>query len=249
MSRSVKLALGLLFAVPISAAGQAIGPGFELERSGRYAEAASTYMTTIRADPVNVPALLGLERTLYVLNRMPELLPLVQRARERSPENPALRSLEVRVYAALNEPDSLETVVMRWAATNPRSEVPYAHAIIDDCFSFMQGVPQIDIASADFQFQRGRYSVHYLVTIILLILAVLMKVNEPWGNDESLCIDDCATVQRIAGDRFDRSCRDTHITDRIKARLGIDHTSIHNHDVVGLFCGRERKGRSGECDQ
>jgi len=125
MSPSVKLALGLLFAVPISAAGQAIGPGFELERSGRYAEAASTYMTTIRADPVNVPALLGLERTLYVLNRMPELLPLVQRARERSPENPALRSLEVRVYAALNEPDSLETVVMRWAATNPRSDVPY----------------------------------------------------------------------------------------------------------------------------
>ena len=57
MSPSVKLALGLLFAVPISAAGQAIGPGFELERSGRYAEAASTYMTTIRADPVNVPAL------------------------------------------------------------------------------------------------------------------------------------------------------------------------------------------------
>ena len=125
MSPSVKLALGLLFAVPISAAGQAIGPGFELERSGRYAEAASTYMTTIRADPVNVPALLGLERTLYVLNRMPELLPLVQRARERSPENPALRSLEVRVYAALNEPDFLETVVMRWAATNPRSDVPY----------------------------------------------------------------------------------------------------------------------------
>ena len=125
MSPSVKLALGLLFAVPISAAGQAIGPGFELERSGRYAEAASTYMTTIRADPVNVPALLGLERTLYVLNRMPELLPLVQHARERSPENPALRSLEVRVYAALNEPDSLEAVVMRWAATNPRSDVPY----------------------------------------------------------------------------------------------------------------------------
>jgi hypothetical protein len=125
MSRSVKLALGLLVAVPITAAAQAIGPGFELERSGRYAEAASTYLTTVRADPVNVPALLGLERTLFVLNRMPELLPLVQRARERSPENAAIRSLEVRVYAALNEPDSLAAVVNRWAATNPRSEVPY----------------------------------------------------------------------------------------------------------------------------
>lgn len=107
------------------ARGQAISPGFELERSGRYAEAASMYLTTVRADPVNVPALLGLERTLFVLNRMPELLPLVQHARARTPENAALRSLEVRVYAALNEPDSLEAVVSRWAATNPRSEVPY----------------------------------------------------------------------------------------------------------------------------
>jgi len=83
------------------------------------------YMTTVRADPMNVPALLGLERTLFVLNRMPELLPLVQRARARAPENPALRSLEVRVYAALNQPDSLEAVVRRWAATTPQSEVPY----------------------------------------------------------------------------------------------------------------------------
>jgi len=125
MSRSARLALGLLLAAPLSAGAQAISPGFELERSGRYAEAASTYLTTLRADPVNVPALLGLERTLFVLNRMPELLPFVQRARERSPENAALRSLEVRVYAALNEPDSLEAVVARWAATSPRSEVPY----------------------------------------------------------------------------------------------------------------------------
>src|SRR3989442_1648236 len=58
------------------ARGQAIGPGFELERAGRYADAASVYFTTIRSDPTNIPALLGLERTLFVLNRMPELLPL-----------------------------------------------------------------------------------------------------------------------------------------------------------------------------
>jgi tetratricopeptide (TPR) repeat protein len=128
MSRSAKLALWIMLAsvaVPGGAAAQAISPGFELERSGRYADAASMYMTTVRADPMNVPALLGLERTLFVLNRMPELLPLVQRARARAPENPALRSLEVRVYAALNQPDSLEAVVRRWAATMPQSEVPY----------------------------------------------------------------------------------------------------------------------------
>src|SRR5213083_3809399 len=125
MTRSIKLALGLIVALPALAQAQAIGPGFELERSGRYADAASVYLTTVRGDPTNLPALLGLERTLFVLNRMPELLPLVQNARGRLPESAALRSLELRVYAALNQLDSLETIARRWAATAPQSEQPY----------------------------------------------------------------------------------------------------------------------------
>jgi tetratricopeptide (TPR) repeat protein len=83
------------------------------------------YFTTVRSDPTNLPALLGLERTLFVLNRMSELLPPVQRARARLPENAALRSLELRVYAALNQPDSLEAIALRWAASAPGSEAPY----------------------------------------------------------------------------------------------------------------------------
>src|SRR6266850_7685839 len=125
MKRSTRVALGLAMALSAQASAQAIGPGFELERSGRYADAASMYLTTVRADPTSLPALLGLERTLFVLNRMPELLPLVQRARARLPENMALRSLELRVYAALNEPDSLEAIARRWAASAPGSEAPY----------------------------------------------------------------------------------------------------------------------------
>src|SRR5213593_1444076 len=125
MNRSVKLAIGLLIAAPVLAEAQAIGPGFELERAGRYADAATSYFTTLRSDPTNVPALLGLERTLFVLNRMPELLPLVQNARARLPDSVALRSLELRVYAALNQLDSLETNARRWAAAVPQSEQPY----------------------------------------------------------------------------------------------------------------------------
>src|SRR5437867_12123960 len=125
MSRSIKLALGLFVALPALAQAQAIGPCFELERSGRYADAASIYFTTVRSDPTNIPALLGLERTLFVLNRISELLPLVQNARARQPDSPALRSLELRVYAALNEPDSLEAIARRWAASVPQSETPY----------------------------------------------------------------------------------------------------------------------------
>jgi len=125
MRRSLSVAVALLVALPALTRGQAIGPGFELERAGKYADAANIYFTTVRNDPVNVPALLGLERVLFVLNRMPELLPFVQRARARSPESVALRSLEVRVYADVNQPDSLEAVVQRWAAAAPRSEAPY----------------------------------------------------------------------------------------------------------------------------
>jgi tetratricopeptide (TPR) repeat protein len=125
MKRSTRLALGLLALVPALARGQAIGPGFELERSGRYGDAATVYFTTVRGDPTNLAALLGLERTLYILNRMPELLPLVQNARARLPESAALRSLELRVYAALNQLDSLEAIARRWAASSPQSDAPY----------------------------------------------------------------------------------------------------------------------------
>jgi len=52
----------LLPLAPISA--QAIGQGFELERAGRYDQAASVYFATLRAEPANVSALLGLERVL-----------------------------------------------------------------------------------------------------------------------------------------------------------------------------------------
>jgi len=125
MKTSLKLAFLLLIAAPLLARAQALSPGFELERTGRYADAANVYLTIVRADPINIPALLGLERVLFVLNRMPELLPLVQRARVRAPENPALRSLELRTYAALNEGDSLEAAALRWAATAPHSDAPY----------------------------------------------------------------------------------------------------------------------------
>lgn len=129
MSRSLNLALALTLAAPIAApapaSAQALGQGFELERAGRYADAATVYLTTLRADPANLPALLGLERALPPLSRLAELLPLVQRARAVAPQSGALRGLELRVYAALNEPDSLAAAARRWADAAPGSDAPY----------------------------------------------------------------------------------------------------------------------------
>jgi tetratricopeptide (TPR) repeat protein len=125
MPRSLRAGIAALAFAAAPVFGQAIGQGFELERAGRHVEAAAAYLATLRGDPANLPALLGLERVLPRLGRLPELLPLVQRARERVPESGALRGLELRVYAGLNEPDSLAVAARRWAAAAPLSETPY----------------------------------------------------------------------------------------------------------------------------
>ncbi|HYL54646.1 MAG TPA: hypothetical protein VEU73_03610 [Gemmatimonadales bacterium] len=122
MRRGLEVALVVLVS-PLSA--QAIGQGFELERAGHYDQAASIYFATLRAEPANVSALLGLERVLPPLNRLSELLPAARRATAASPANVALRGILLRTYVALNEPDSARAVALRWAAASPRDEAPY----------------------------------------------------------------------------------------------------------------------------
>ena len=54
MKTSLKLALFLLIAGPASGRAQALSPGFELERTGRYADAATVYLTIVRADAITI---------------------------------------------------------------------------------------------------------------------------------------------------------------------------------------------------
>ena len=111
--------------VPTVASAQAIGQGYELERAGQFEQAASSYFATLRADPTNLSALLGLERVLPGLNRLPELVPVAQRAAATSPGNAALRAVLLRTYVGINEPDSARAVALRWTAAEPRDEAPY----------------------------------------------------------------------------------------------------------------------------
>src|SRR6266513_736745 len=124
-SRAELAVLGLLLVPAHSARGQAIGQGFDLERAGQYQRAAIVYFTTLRAEPTNLAALLGLERVLPSLSRLPELLPAAQRAVAASPRNAALRALLLRTYVALNEPDSARALAQRWTGEQPRDEAPY----------------------------------------------------------------------------------------------------------------------------
>src|SRR5213078_2154031 len=124
-SRAELVVLGLLLVSAHGARGQAIGQGFDLERAGQYQRAATVYFTTLRAEPTNLAALLGLERVLPSLNRLADLLPAAQRAVAASPKNVALRALLLRTYVSLNEPDSARALAQRWAAEQPRDEAPY----------------------------------------------------------------------------------------------------------------------------
>jgi hypothetical protein len=128
-ARALALAAALVFALAARpdgvAAAQAIGQGFELERAGQSERAAAVYFATLRGEPTNLAALLGLERVLPSLNRLRDLLPAAQHAVATSPKNAALRALLLRTYVLLNEPDSARAVAERWTADEPRDEAPY----------------------------------------------------------------------------------------------------------------------------
>src|SRR5437667_9439015 len=114
------LALCVLLTRPVRA--QVIGEAVELERTGRHDRAVVVYLAVLRGEPTNLAALLGLERVLPPLGRLPELLPLVRRALARDSTNRAFRALEVRTLATLNEPDSAEDAARRWLARAPGGE-------------------------------------------------------------------------------------------------------------------------------
>lgn len=121
-----RLALGLVLfqAVPASAQDP-LSRAFDLERRGSYAQAAEIYRTVLRDRPGEVTALLGLERALTPLNRMPELLPAVRAAMAAAPGSVPIYGVGLRAYAAANLMDSLPRLVEAWARAAPGDEQPY----------------------------------------------------------------------------------------------------------------------------
>src|SRR5256885_12011656 len=124
MRRTGSWTVGLLILAARVLPSQAIGQGFELERAGQYEQAAAMYLAALRADPTNLPALLGLERVLPPLNRLGELLPAAQRTAGTSPSNAALRGLLLRTYAPLDAFGSAPAVAVRVLPAPPRDAAP-----------------------------------------------------------------------------------------------------------------------------
>src|SRR2546428_3226325 len=104
---SLVLVAAALLVVPLRfARAQVIGEAVELERAGRQARAAVVYMAGLRGEPTNLAALLGLERVLPPLGRLPELLPLVRRALAPPPPHRAFPAVRGRTLPPLHQAHS-----------------------------------------------------------------------------------------------------------------------------------------------
>lgn len=97
----------------------------ELERRGRFEEAAQRYRQALRDDPVNVSALLGLERTYEALGLLDSMVAPVRAALAVDSLNGSIRALELRVWAALRMPDSVAAAAERWIKLQPQAVEPY----------------------------------------------------------------------------------------------------------------------------
>ena len=127
MNQLIKtVAVAALLALPPSLTGQTkLVEAFELERGGRFLEAAHTYREALRDEPANLPALLGLERVSEPIDQQDSVLHFVALALALAPENRFIRSVELRAWASAENPDSLAAAVSRWIERDPDSPDPY----------------------------------------------------------------------------------------------------------------------------
>jgi tetratricopeptide (TPR) repeat protein len=115
----------LLSAFRPAFAQDSVSRAYDLERRGNYAQAAELYRGALQGKPGDVAALLGLERALTPLNRVAEMVPLVQAAIAARPQAAPVFAVGLRVYMAAGLTDRVEGLVQQWAKASPGDETPY----------------------------------------------------------------------------------------------------------------------------
>lgn len=125
-TRRVLFSVGAALALCVAplVAQDPVARALELERRGDYAGAATVWRDVLAAKPQDLSALLGLERALTPLGRLPEMVEPVQAAVARDP-SPGVLGIAIRVWTAARQPDSARGAAERWAALEPSSELPF----------------------------------------------------------------------------------------------------------------------------
>ena len=119
------LLLGALGGRSLTAQQDQLTRGFDLERRGNYVGAVDAYKAVLTERPAEAGALLGLERALTALNRLPEIIPLVQVAIATRPTATAIYGVALRAWAAADRTDSARKVLDLWTEVQPQDEGPY----------------------------------------------------------------------------------------------------------------------------
>lgn len=123
--RSAIVAIGLLLPTSLWSQQGDMTRAFDLERRGDYAGAAAAYRAVLAANPAEISALLGLERSLLPLNQSADILPAVRATLEAAPSSSAAYGIALRAWAAIERPDSVRATAERWARIAPTEEAPY----------------------------------------------------------------------------------------------------------------------------
>ncbi len=121
---NIPTALALLLPNVLGAQVTELNRAFELERMGRYEEAAEHYKALLREDYASLAALLGLERTSERTGRYDTLLILTDSTIALRPNRIAY-GVKLRTWARLENADSLASIVGRWIDAEPQSPNPY----------------------------------------------------------------------------------------------------------------------------
>lgn len=106
------------------AAGTLISRAIEHENAGRLADAASAWREVI-AVGATLSGVLGLERTYAMMGEEAELLPLLDSLIPITPNEPQLRSVQLRTYLALGRDRDARVAFVAWRDLRPADVAPY----------------------------------------------------------------------------------------------------------------------------
>ena len=90
------------------------------------------------------------------------------------------------------------------------------------------------IGGANFQFQRGGYTVEGLDALAFRILAVLMQIDKAGRDDKTAGVNDTASGERLSRDARDFSATDADTAYPINAGFGVHDSSALDYDIVLL---------------
>jgi hypothetical protein len=91
-----------------------------------------------------------------------------------------------------------------------------------------------DIGLAYFQFQSCGYSVQRFDPLTFDVLAVLVKIDKPWSNDQASGGNHPLAGKSFSGDSLNFALRDANVANSVKACLRIEHPATLDYKIIIL---------------